>query len=96
MQYNEIFRLAAMLDDENIPYEFGSMFDGYHIVYYHAGEIVCSVIEHRGSYGHENDLLEIMGLILPSDDTGDYVKGWLTAENVFERIKNHYETHRRG
>ena len=42
-------------------------------------------ISHRGSYGYEEGLLEIMGSIV--HDCGDQVEGWLTAEDVIERIE---------
>ena len=48
---------------------------------------VCSIIEGHGTYGEENDLLEIMGLLTPEEEEWDSVCGSLTAENVFERIK---------
>lgn len=48
---------------------------------------VCSIIEGYGTYGEENDLLEIMGLLTPEEEEWDSVCGSLTAENVFERIK---------
>lgn len=48
---------------------------------------VCSIIEGYGTYGEENDLLEIMGLLTPEEEQHDSVRGYLTAENVFERIK---------
>ena len=44
---------------------------------------------HRGSYGAEEGLLEIMGTIV-RDNAGDNVEGWLTAEEVIERIKEKY------
>lgn len=44
---------------------------------------------HRGSYGAEEGLLEIMGTIV-RDNAGDSVEGWLTAEDVIERIKEKY------
>ena len=43
----------------------------------------------RGSYGAEEGLLEIMGTIV-RDDAGDSVEGWLTAEDVIERVKEKY------
>lgn len=47
----------------------------------------CSVIEGYGTYGYEQDLLEIMGLLTSEEEEHDPVRGYLTAENVFERIK---------
>ena len=40
----------------------------------------------RGSYGHEEGLLEIMGNIV-TDEDGESVVGFLTAEDVIERIE---------
>lgn len=42
------------------------------------------VICHRGSYGHNEGLLEIMGNIVRVNDS---VEGWLTADDVIERIE---------
>ena len=39
----------------------------------------------RGSYGFEQGLLEIYGSIVTEED-GDSVVGWLTAEDVIKRI----------
>ena len=64
----------------------------YHI-YYPAegvGNVVCSIIEGDGSYGREQDLLEIMGLLTEEEAEYDSVVGHLTAEEVFERIKKHH------
>lgn len=41
------------------------------------------VICHRGSYGHEEGLLELMGIIT----RGYGVEGWLTADDVIKRIE---------
>lgn len=49
-----------------------------------------SVIQGFGTYGNEKDLLEIMGLLSPEEAEYDVVQGYLSAENVFERIKEDY------
>lgn len=49
-----------------------------------------SVIQNFGSYGHSEDLLEIMGGLTIEELNDAPVKGWLTAENVFDRIKSNY------
>lgn len=41
----------------------------------------------RGSFGAEKGLLEIMGDIVNEEAVGDRVEGWLTAEEVIERIE---------
>lgn len=65
------------------------------IVYKENGERLVSAIEGYGSYGYGsgfdepgNDLIEIMGLLTPEEEEeGCPVQGWLTAEEVFRRIK---------
>lgn len=53
---------------------------------------ICSVIETPFSYGHENDCIEISGLLTEEEYSyGDSVKGDLTTEDVFERIKAHWD-----
>lgn len=87
-RYTEILRLKEMLEKAGIPFLFRPQFDGYTIKY---GDGVCSVIEHTGSYGEDENLLEIMGLITRKERNASNVLGYLTAENVFKRIKKHYK-----
>ena len=42
----------------------------------------------QGSYGYDEGLLEIYGSIVDKKKDGDVVVGWLTAEDVIERIEN--------
>ena len=94
----ELDKLEEMLKEENIPYRRETT----QIAYY-GKELperkpnqglgvgsVCSVIAH--GYGSEEGLLEIQGLMTPEEikKEGGYVLGYLTAENVFERIKKHF------
>lgn len=88
-KYKEIYLLKEMLEKENIPFIFRDLFDGFQICYPNIKNKICSVIEHNGSYGHNQDKLEIMGLI-SDEETSDDVLGYLTAENVFNRIYKHY------
>ena len=56
-----------------------------------------SVIEGFGTFGAEKDRLEIMGGFTPWEryEYGDEpVMGHLTARNVYQRIKNHWEEHK--
>lgn len=55
-------------------------------------DAVCSVIEHEMSYGNDRDLLEIRGLLTVKEmeREQDDVLGYLSARNVFGRIKRHY------
>lgn len=93
-KYNEILRLKDILEKAKIPFEFSELYGGYHIVYSaNSDNRICSVIEHDFSYGREKDLLEIKGLLteLEEETLEDTVLGYLTAEDVFQRIKNHWE-----
>lgn len=42
---------------------------------------------HKGSYGYENGLLEVMGDAVVKDSDGDSVVGWLTAQDVIDRLE---------
>lgn len=59
------------------------------IVYTADGTRLFDAICHYGSYGYSEGLLEIMGTIVYKDD-GDQVVGYLTADDVIERIINVY------
>lgn len=48
------------------------------------GDAIC----HSWSYGHEQGLLEIMGLDVTIEEYGDSVLGCLTAEEVLEHLDN--------
>ena len=68
------------------------------IVYYPDGERMISAIEGYGTYGYggwlddsNDDLIEIMGLLTPEEQEYDSVVGYLTAEDVFQRIKEAVE-----
>ena len=57
------------------------------IVYDSKGKIVWDAICHWGSYGWKEGLLEIMGNIVDEKRVGDRVEGWLTAQDVIDRIE---------
>ena len=91
----EIIELAERLAKAGIPFQFNELHGGYQISYPNKQNRVCSVVEHSFSYGSESDLLEIMGLLTESEqeaDVGDEssVVGYLTADEVFYRISNHF------
>lgn len=96
----EIRKLADMLEQDNIPFDVETLFGGMHIAYpkFATDEepCVCSVILHNGSYGREAGLLEIMGLLTKEERKHDEVVGCLTAEDVFTRIKNHWNSTKKG
>ena len=98
-KYKEIFKLKKMLEDAKIPFDFYERdvdievktiipeWEHWHINYPSKKGCIISAIEGTGTYGAEDDKLEIMGGLTEEEAKPDTVKGWLTAENVFERIK---------
>ena len=88
--YNEIVKLKSMLEEGNIPFEIEEVYNGHRMAYPNKQKIVCSIIEHDFSIGNKYDMLEIMGLLTEEEKEDDCVKGYLTAEDVFNRINNHY------
>ena len=100
----EIARLADMLQEADIPFQWN--IEDYrpyyqewkYQIFYPKLEVgrkgirfTCSVLQGTRTYGGKDNLLEISGLLSPEEKAFDDVKGWLTAEDVFERIKKHYE-----
>ena len=85
----EIEKLHKMLTDAGIEHEWHNhIVSGYQIIMYKKdGERLISAIEGYGTYGYKADLIEIMGLLTPEEEEHDSVVGWLTAEEVFRRIK---------
>ena len=76
----EMIKLAIALTTYNIPFTTRSFFNGLQIVG-DGWDAIC----HDGSYGHEQGLIEVMGLDdgnTPSDD----VIGYLTYEEVFNMV----------
>lgn len=96
-KYKEIFKLHQRLEATGIPHTFVNDFEGqpfekiglcrYHIFYPSKANVICSVIEGYGTYGSEDDLLEIRGLLAPEEGKEGDVMGWLTAGNVYQRIQ---------
>lgn len=87
---SELRMLAHKLAGANIPYELSEWLGGLRIAYPNDTEIVCSVIQNFGSYGGRNGKLEIMGLLTDEEAEHDAVVGWLTADDVFNRIAFHH------
>lgn len=71
------------------------LLDGEQLLVYKDGSpnVYFDAILHLGSYGHENNLLEIMGDIVK--DTEDSVKGWLTANDIIAMITEDLEGKRK-
>lgn len=92
--YKEIIRLKEMLEQEEIPFEFRNLNGGYQLCYPCINQRICSVVEHGFSYGAEDDKLEIMGLLTDEELEQDEVRGYLSAENVANRIRTHFNSYK--
>lgn len=101
----EIERLVNMLKEAGIPFERNSEdlrpnynYYKFQIIYPRSNcginvkpRRVCSIVQGTCTYGGLENKLEIMGLLTEEEKENDDVCGWLTAEDVFERIKAHWE-----
>ena len=98
----ELDKLEQYLKDNKIKYErydvtrswesddLTFLMDRHQICVPQDGEgCLWDAICQHGSYGYEDGLIEIYGCIVP-DNVGDSVEGFLTAQDVIERI-NAYE-----
>lgn len=85
--------LIDLLEKANVPFELTDDVMGNvdNQVWYPSKEkSICDVICHEYSYGGEIGLLEIMGLLTSKEKEKDDVVGYLTAEDVFDRIWGDY------
>ena len=96
-KYTEIFRLKEMLEKDNIPFKFekDEEYKEYIIRIpkeYNKEECLMIVYQGEHTYGGSNNLLEICGgtTLEEKKEQGEEYLGYLTAENVFERIKYCY------
>ena len=83
----EIGKLACGLTERGITFRLERAFDGLKIdVPSQDWDAIC----HSGSYGGSQALLEIMGRKLVRN-TYDTVEGWLTADEILERLDENKE-----
>lgn len=83
----EISKLVDYLTAQKITHELNRHMNGYIVIVYNEkGECSWDAICHDGSYGHELGLLEVMGERVVRD-TDDTVEGYLTAEEVIQRLE---------
>ena len=96
----QLDKLEIYLKEHHIPYDridkdevFEETPHGKYVVECERHQIIVppqdqerqwDAICHSGSYGHNEGLLEIMGNIVRVNDS---VEGWLTADDVIERIE---------
>ena len=86
----EIEKLHFLLSEADIPHEFIDKGILKQICYPSSSNMVASVIFGKGTFGFHCGLLEICGLLTDKEAEIDEVAGHLSAEEIFERILNHY------
>lgn len=89
-KYTEILKLRQMLCKAGIPHTLSRMYDGWQIIYFRGQEQIANAVQHRFSYGAEKDMLELQGLLKPQEKECDDVAGYLSANEVFKRIKKDF------
>ena len=83
-------KLIEALKVLEIPHEVLPDMWGNNQVWYPARQgHIMDAICHKYSYGGDEDLLEIMGLLTEEEKEIDDVIGYLTAEDVLARIIKH-------
>ena len=90
----EIYKLLQMLVESTIPLEARGILGGLQICYPSSENTICSCVWHKYSYGYEGGLIEINGLLTKEERKVDFVVGFLSADEVFERIVKHYNKRR--
>jgi hypothetical protein len=61
------------------------------LVFDKSHNVIWDAICHNGSYGYEQGLLEISGTLVNEEEDGDTVAGFLTSEDIVERIVRQYK-----
>lgn len=74
-EYKEILRLDKMLTELGIEHKMVQALDGWRIK-----GIDGTAFEHKYSFGHDDDLIEVKGFGIKST----CIKGYLKAENALE------------
>lgn len=86
----EIEKLHFLLSEADIPHKFIDRGIIKQICYPSSSNIIASVIFGEGTFGFKSGLLEIYGLLTDKEAEIDDVAGYLSAEEIFERIFKHY------
>ena len=79
--YTALPKLHTELDRLHVPHEWLRLFDGWQILIVW-GNHVISAVQHFGSYGQANDLIEMAGYGFDGD-----VAGWMTVNEALDHIK---------
>ena len=84
----EMDLLEEYLRKKEKPYQRWYLDNGEQIIVYDEdGHRLWDAVCTKYSYGHERGLLEIMGNIVDKKRAGDSVEGWLTAQDVIDRVE---------
>lgn len=84
--FTEMDKLEKYLKDNGYSYTRRPLYNGQQIVVFDKhGNRIWDVVLHEGSYGMEDNLLEVMGEALLGHDD---VEGYLTAEDVIRYIRS--------
>lgn len=89
----ELNKLDAYLREHNYRIHrldvYSDICDTHQIkVYSKDGKFLWDAICHRGSYGYERGLIEIMGsIVTPEEKEYDDVVGYLSAEDIIKRLE---------
>lgn len=86
-EVTQVDKLIAMLETTDIPFGVTENHGRPQVWYPDKEHPVCDAICNWVSYGHQTGLIEIMGLT----HNDDSVEGYLNADEVFARIKEHWE-----
>ena len=89
-EWTQVDELITMLEKTDIPFEVTENNGRPQVWYPDDKHPICDAICHWCSYGHQTGLIEIMGLT----HNDDSVEGYLTADEVFARIKEHWEANK--
>lgn len=93
LDFTQMYKLMAMLAEAKIPFKLYNFFGGFQVAYPDNSENRrCSIVLHNGSYGRQQGCLGIMGLQTEEESVFDDVAVINTAEEVFKRIKDDYDT----
>lgn len=83
----ELWKVKKGLEKRKVPYEVEELFDGHELrVRNLSGEVAFSVIYYSRSYGHNEGLLEVDGMVFREDDQA------LSAKETLARIDTWLET----
>lgn len=88
----EVDKLIDLLNNcvDPIPFEVMTSHGRPQVWFPSKEHSVCDAVCHWASYGHQDGLIEIMGLT----KNNDAVEGCLTAWEVFSRIVDYYTCHK--